>query len=113
MKKIISNLKNFWNYHFGTIEYVVEIMCVDGSGERRVFYNVNQLDGFVSDVNDDNYWNVVKIEKHRKYGFVYKKEIKHSGLWFQADNVTEMEYVVNHDYSFPIKHESLKNIKRV
>ncbi len=43
----------------------------------------------------------------------HKKQILQSPLFFYKDNVTEMEYFINHEYSFIKKDVSLKNIERV
>ena len=90
-------------------EYIVTIINVDLEVNKYSFNNLVDLDAFVIEINKENYWQIQKIEKIRRYKFEYDKEIIHKPLFACFDNVTEMDL----DHSFLIKDESLTNIKRV
>lgn len=111
--KIIQWFLNKIKTYVGEIEYVVTIVNVSGEIQRHIFYNKQKIDAFVCEVNTEKYWCVQKIEKIRRYEFVYNHEIIHSPLWFNLDGVTEVNCVENNEFSYLIKDKSLCNIKRV
>ena len=102
----MNKIKSFFDKIFGNIEYVVTIISVDGSVQKHLFSKIIEING-------ERYFNIQKIEKFRRYDFSYKKQILQSPLFFYKDDVTEMEYFINHEYSFIKKDVSLKNIERV
>ena len=110
---IFTKIQNIFHKYFGKIEYVITIVNVSGSVKHYIFYNLKDVNGFVNEINAETYWDVQKIEKFRKFEYTYKNRIIHSPLHFCLDDVTEKEYVTNHDYSFLKKHKSLENINRV
>ena len=110
---IFTYIQKTLNRYFGKIEYKVTIVSVSGNVEYYYFPTIKEVDDFITKINAERYWDVQKIEKFRIYEFFYKKEIIHSPLHYSLPNVTENEYVFNHDYSFLKRHNSLKNIKRV
>lgn len=110
----MMDIEKILNKLFGKVEYVVTIVDSSGSVKRsNGLSTIKEVDELIADVNSDRYMNVQKIEKIRRYDFKHDKEILHSPLFFVAENVTEAEYVDDHEYSFLKKHESLTNIKRV
>jgi len=94
-------------------EYNITTVNVNGNIKSFRFYSIKDVDNFIIEINNEKYWNVQKIEKLRKYKFKYNKEIAHSPLFFDLENVTENDIVNNQDYSFLKKHKSLENINRV
>jgi len=110
------NLKKLYNKYkskyIGNIQYVVTIINVSLSVEKHQFNTIKQVDEFVDEINNENYWMVQKIEKIRMFDFQYEKNIKHTPLHFQHDAVTEMYNLENWDYSFLKKDKSLNNIIR-
>lgn len=110
---IFTYIQKKLNTYFGKIEYKITIVSVSGDIEYYLFPKIKEVDNFITKINAERYWDVQKIEKFRRYEFLYKKEIIHSPLYYSLSDVTENEYVFNHDYSFLKRHNSLKNIKRV
>jgi hypothetical protein len=136
-------IKNLINKYIGKIEYVVTILNVDGEGKQFSFHTLKEVDDFVISINKERYWDVQKIEKFRRYSFVYDKQVIHSPLWFRNEDVTEThiirkEYdkqifnrafslcdgdkdmtekihniIKDHEFSFLKKHGSLSNVTRV
>lgn len=104
-------IKNIFNKYIGRIEYRVFIIDSSGRVIQYCFYTLKDVDTFVTDINLEKYVCVQKIEKIRRFSFIYNKQIIHSPLHFCLEDITEMRNCDNHDYSFPKKHESLKNIK--
>lgn len=113
IRRFLYKLKIIHRKYIGVIEYVVTITNVSGEIQRYIFYSVIKVNDFVTEINDNKYWNIQKIEKLRRQHFEYFHEIIHTPLWFQLENVTETAYVGDSAYSFLVKDESLKNIKRV
>ena len=110
MRKILNN---FLKRYFGVIEYVLTLVNVDGEAKIITYGTIKKLDEIVFEINSEKYWFVQKIEKIRRYNFTYSKEVIHAPLWFTAKDVTEKENIDNYEYSYLIKDNSLKNIKRV
>jgi hypothetical protein len=111
--KLIKSIFKFFNINPGKLEYVVTVVNVSGEVKKYTFKNIKDVNGFVTDVNSETYWNIQSIEKIKRYEFTYNREVIHSPLFFTMENVTEKQYVDDHDYSFLIKNSSLKNIRRV
>lgn len=109
MKKLF---KQIISKYIGNIQYVVTIINVSLSVQKHKFNTIKEVDEFVDEINNEIYWMVQKIEKIRMFGFKYNKEIKHTPLHFQDDDVTEMYNLENWDYSFLKKDKSLNNIIR-
>lgn len=109
----INYFKKILFKYIGTPEYIVTAVNVSGQVEKYICNTKKEVDAAVIEINNDIYWDVQKIEKFRRYDFSYKNEIIHSPLHFCLDDVTEEEYVIDHNYSFLKKHDSLENIKRV
>lgn len=107
------NFKKILSTFFGKKEYVVTIVNVSLDINKHVFNNIKDVDIFVSEINNEKYWDVQKIEKIRRFDFVYDKQVVQSPLHFCVEDVTEMRNCENYDYSFLKKHQSLKNIKYV
>lgn len=114
----MNKLKALYNKYFGKTEYI--ITTVEKGGEVKSFclYNMKEVNDCISSFNSEKYWDVQKIEKIKRYNFIYNKEVKHSPLFFCIDDpstycITEMSNIDNQDYSFLIKHKSLKNVNRV
>ena len=110
---IFTKLQNIFYKYFGKLEYLITIVNVSGSVKHFIFYKLKDVNGFVSEINAETYLDIQKIEKFRRFEYTYKNKVIHSPLQFCLDDVTEIEYVTNHDYSFLKKHKSLKNINRV
>ncbi len=106
-------INNIIKKFFGNIEYVITIVNVSGDVKKLIFYKLKDVDGFVSKINVDEYWDVQKIEKFRRFKYTYKNKVIHSPLHFCLDDITEKEFVNNHDYIFIKKDKSLENINRV
>ena len=100
------------NKYIGKIEYIVTLLGVDGDIKKHTFKSIKDVDIFVYEVNNETYWDVQKIEKIRRLDFIYNKDVIHTPLWFNMENVTELHNCNNHDFSFIKKDISLKNIKR-
>lgn len=107
------NLSKLLNKIFGKKEYNVTVVNVSGSLELHTIYNKSDLDLFVRDLNKMTYWDVQKIEKFRKYDFIYEKNVVHSPLYFSLEDVTERETVWGTEYSFLKKDKSLSIVNRV
>ena len=105
--------KNIISKYFGKIEYVVTIVNVSGNVRYSTFHKMNDVNEFIVAINNEKYWNIQKIEKYRKYNFLYENEIVHSPLFFVLKNVTENERIMDINYSFLKKDKSLKIINRI
>lgn len=107
--KLLNLIKNL----IGNVEYIVTSVNKNGDVQQNKIHKYCDVIEFVSNINNEKYWNVQKIEKIRRLDFNYNNEIVHKPLWFQIDNVTESDLIDGQNYSFLKKHKTLKNIKRI
>ena len=113
MKNLLIKLQNIYYKYFGKIEYIVTIVNVSLSIKTYSLYSLKDVDDFVISINNETYSDIQKIEKIRRFNFIYDKEVIHSPLHFCTKDITEMKNCNNYDYSFLKKHDSLDNVKLV
>ena len=99
---------------FGELNYIVTVCDMYGSVQKQKFTSIKKINDFVDELNEpENYqYMIQKIEKIRVFSFRYKKEIIHTPLGFQVEDVTEIHSVDNYPYSFFKIDDSLNNVTR-
>jgi len=109
----MKTLKNLYRKLFGRIEYIITILGVGGEVQKYTANTIAEVDEIISDCNGERYLQVQKIEKIRKFDFIYKGEVLHTPLWFNIEGVTETGFIGKQGYSFVVKDNSLACIKRI
>jgi hypothetical protein len=72
---VIKNLDVLEKDIDGTIEYLVRIVNVSGQIQNHTFDNLDSVNEFVVEINNERYWMVQKVEMYKRFDFVYDKEI--------------------------------------
>jgi hypothetical protein len=109
MKKYINKLIS---KYIGNIEYIVTVVGFEGGVSQNKCKTIKEIDDLVNEINSSTYHQVQKIEKFRKYSYKYNKNVLHTPLWFQVDDVTEMHNCDDYDFSFLKINDSLTNVTR-